>query len=46
MGALAAAPYRPNEPVILTQEAVQELAELNRLLREERALKKKSEKSS
>jgi len=45
-GRLGGRAYRPNEPVILTQEAVQELAELNRLLREERALKKKSEKSS
>jgi len=41
-GRLGGRAYRPNEPVILTQEAVQELAELNRLLREERALKKKS----
>ncbi|ONN64377.1 hypothetical protein [Herbaspirillum sp. VT-16-41] len=41
-GRLGGRAYRPNEPVILTQEAVQELAELNRLLREERALKKKA----
>ncbi|BEV15885.1 hypothetical protein HBDW_26730 [Herbaspirillum sp. DW155] len=45
-GRLGGRAYRPNEPVILTQEAVQELAELNRLLREERALKKKNEKTS
>ncbi|MCP1572324.1 MULTISPECIES: hypothetical protein [Herbaspirillum] len=41
-GRLGGRAYRPNEPVILTQEAVQELAELNRLLREERAQKKKA----
>lgn len=41
-GRLGGRAYRPNEPVILTHEAVQELAELNRLLREERALKKKA----
>lgn len=41
-GRLGGRAYRPNEPVILTQEAVQELAELNRLLREERAQKKRT----
>lgn len=41
-GRLGGRAYRPNEPVILTQDAVQELAELNRLLREERAQKKKN----
>ena len=45
-GRLGGRAYRPNEAVILTQEAVQELAELNRLLREERALKKKSQPDS
>lgn len=41
-GRLGGRAYRPNEPVILTQEAVQELEELNRLLREERAQRKKA----
>ncbi|NUT61309.1 hypothetical protein [Herbaspirillum sp. C9C3] len=45
-GRLGGRAYRANEPVILTQEAVQELAELNRLLREERAQKKKSRSDS
>jgi hypothetical protein len=40
-GRLGGRAYRPNEPVILTPEAVNELAELNRILREERAQKKK-----
>jgi hypothetical protein len=41
-GRLGGRAYHANEPVILTQEAVNELAELNRILREERALKKKN----
>nr|WP_198983656.1 hypothetical protein [Herbaspirillum sp. ASV7] len=41
-GRLGGRAYHANEPVILTQDAVQELAELNRLLREERAQKKKA----
>jgi len=40
-GRLGGRAYRANEPVILTPDAVGELAELNRLLREERALKKR-----
>lgn len=40
-GRLGGRAYRANAPVILTPGAVQELAELNRLLREERAQKKK-----
>ena len=41
-GRLGGRAYHANQPVILTAEAVNELAELNRLLREERALKKKA----
>lgn len=41
-GRLGGRAYRANEPVILTQDAVNELAELNRILREERAQKKKA----
>ncbi|MBP0597452.1 hypothetical protein J8I26_05010 [Herbaspirillum sp. LeCh32-8] len=41
-GRLGGRAYHANEPVILTQDAVNELAELNRILREERAQKKKS----
>lgn len=41
-GRLGGRAYRANEPVILTPDAVGELAELNRLLREERAQKKRS----
>jgi hypothetical protein len=40
-GRLGGRAYRANEPVILTPDAVGELAELNRLLREERAQKKR-----
>ena len=40
-GRLGGRAYHANEPVILTPEAVNELAELNRILREERAQKKK-----
>lgn len=40
-GRLGGRSYHANEPVILTSDAVAELAELNRLLREERAQKKK-----
>jgi hypothetical protein len=40
-GRLGGRAYHANEPVILTQDAVNELAELNRILREERAQKKK-----
>lgn len=39
-GRLGGRAYHANEPVILTQETVNELAELNRILREERAQKK------
>ncbi|NUU01451.1 hypothetical protein [Herbaspirillum robiniae] len=41
-GRLGGRAYHANEPVILTQEAVNELAELNRILREERLQKKKT----
>ncbi|MBB5393303.1 MULTISPECIES: hypothetical protein [unclassified Herbaspirillum] len=40
-GRLGGRAYHANEPVILTPETVNELAELNRILREERAQKKK-----
>ena|GEM_PF-876575 len=39
-GRLGGRTYRPNAPVILTPDTISELAELNRLLREERALHK------
>ncbi|MFJ3046677.1 hypothetical protein ACIPEN_12680 [Herbaspirillum chlorophenolicum] len=41
-GRLGGRAYHANEPVILTPESINELAELNRILREERAQKKKS----
>ncbi|MFL9926118.1 hypothetical protein PQR62_17715 [Herbaspirillum lusitanum] len=41
-GRLGGRAYRANEPVILTPDTVNELAELNRLLREERAAAKRS----
>lgn len=40
-GRLGGRAYHANEPVILSPETVNELAELNRILREERAQKKK-----